>query len=235
MAVKTVLYEASDGAEHAAAVMETAISASMGHRNVVSRSRQGRVRGAAGAALWSSLQRRSSCAHALREQVATYHYDIKRVGEHASDGSQGGAGLQVCPDIKSCPSSVLLAPLACLKLQQDCPREARRDAMGTTGFAWHRSRCCREQVQFFDDSSVQAGAGGTPPVVSTFKVFLIQVRRLTLVVTAAPATSMLLPGAAHGQALLLAAQHHTYHGQRPYPQEVQRCVLLCGLGCPCHV
>ncbi len=36
MAVKTVVYEATDGAEHAAAVMETAISASVGHRNVVS-------------------------------------------------------------------------------------------------------------------------------------------------------------------------------------------------------
>ncbi len=35
MAVKTVVYEARDGAEHAAAVMETAISASVGHRNVV--------------------------------------------------------------------------------------------------------------------------------------------------------------------------------------------------------
>ncbi len=28
-------------------------------------------------------------------QVATYHYDIKRVGEHASDGSQASDGLQV--------------------------------------------------------------------------------------------------------------------------------------------
>ncbi len=32
----------------------------------------------------------------MASQVATYHYDIKRVGERASDASeQGGKGLQV--------------------------------------------------------------------------------------------------------------------------------------------
>ncbi len=48
VAVKTVLYEATDESEHARAVMETAIAASVGHRNVVSARGEGGLDQAAG-------------------------------------------------------------------------------------------------------------------------------------------------------------------------------------------
>ncbi len=42
---------------------------------------------------FAALSNAGACA--LREQVATYHYDIKRVGDNAPDGSQASDGLQV--------------------------------------------------------------------------------------------------------------------------------------------
>ncbi len=132
------------------AVMETAISASVGHRNVVralwhlsARALLARVR--------TSTAPQSHHAHA---QVATYHYDIKRMDDQPDSG-----GLQV--RVGAAEQRSRLWKHACGRAE--CARFASLVLQVVPG----------------DDASLEvAPQAAVAAGVQAFKVFLVQVRPL---------------------------------------------------------
>ncbi len=142
------------------AIMETAISASVGHRHVVRCSLHSCL--TCGAMTFQAGRWRAA-KQSVCEQVATYHYDIKRVNDQLADGERpsGGAGsLQV----RACP----------LLLSFTLPRPAFTLII----LLPHLHSQVKGPAASLEITHSSAASG-----IQAFKVFLVQVRPLLAVMS----------------------------------------------------
>ncbi len=173
MAVKTVAFEVwadKDAAEQARgsggaskarmqyvqAIMETAISASVGHRHVV-RALQCTASQGKPEQRQQQVQVQNAVPPPDAAQVATYHYDFKRMDDQVD--KSGSGGLQVCGVFAVGRCFLLRAPAVPLQ--------------------WWSLGLCTACAQVTNGPSIDTTAAAdssTVPEVQAFKVFLIQVR-----------------------------------------------------------